>query len=84
MSQKFKLTDAVWHRVVQIVQEAMLLNQDCVELFRSIEVEEDESGNLTLTQDYLNNVEKMHEAWLEKAQSLQQQLDQNQKNEQYN
>ena len=69
--KKFKCADAVWHRVVQIVQEAMLMGVDCVDLFRMIELSETEDGVLSLTDEYSERVEKMHQRWLEAAESLQ-------------
>jgi hypothetical protein len=76
-NKKFKIGDGVWHRVVQIVQEAMLMGVDCVDLMRQVEVCEDpeNAGELALTPEYANQVEKMHAAWLVKAEQLQKELE---------
>jgi len=71
MSQKFKHSDQVWHRVVQIVQEAMIMGVDCVDLLRQIEVMSDDKDNLVLTPEYIRSVGKMHEKWLADAVRLQ-------------
>lgn len=42
MAQELKFADSIWHRVVQIVQEAMLTGVDCSDLLRQIRVEHDE------------------------------------------
>jgi hypothetical protein len=72
MSQNLKFDDSVWYRVVQIVQEALLMNVDCVDLLRMIRVQvEESSGDLVLTEDYQKQVENMHNKWLEAAVNLQ-------------
>lgn len=68
-----KLHDSVWHRVVQIVQEAMLTGVDCADLLRQVEVvqssEKDSSDFLVLTEEYKNRVEQQHKELLSKAES---------------
>jgi hypothetical protein len=72
MSQNLKFDDSVWYRVVQIVQEALLMNVDCVDLLRMIRVQvEESSGDLVLTEEYQKQVENMHNKWLETAVNLQ-------------
>lgn len=71
MSQKYTFSDEVWHRVVQIVQEAMIMGVDCVDLLRQIKVQTDpENGNLVLTPEYVKQVNHMHEKWLEEAEKI--------------
>jgi hypothetical protein len=72
MSQ-LSLSDSVWQRVVQIIQESLLLGIDCVDLLRMIRVCPDEQNvnQLVLTPEYEKQVASMHDAWLEKAEKLQ-------------
>lgn len=78
MSKKFKHSDEVWHRVVQIVQEAMIMGIDCVDLLRMIEVQEDhDTGELALTTEYVKSVDQMHAKWLEEATKLKQEQEKN-------
>lgn len=60
----YKFSDEVWCRVVQIIQEAMIVGIDVVDMLRMIEVTVVE-GTLTLTEEYKENVEKMRQRWLE-------------------
>lgn len=60
----YKFSDEVWCRVVQIIQEAMIVGIDVVDMLRMIEVTAVE-GTLTLTEEYKENVEKMRQRWLE-------------------
>lgn len=72
MSNSYKLSDAVWARVVQIIQEAMLLGLDITDLLRMIRVvSKDGSDQLELSPEYESQVESMHAKWLEKARQLQ-------------
>ena len=73
MSQELKFADSVFHRVVQIVQEAMLTGVDCSDLLRQVRVEHDEADPLTLvlTLDYQRQVRAMHEKLLQQAKDLQ-------------
>lgn len=48
----YKLKDEVWHRVIQIVQLAMLTGTDVADYLRQIEVLEKDPGELGLTQEY--------------------------------
>lgn len=60
----YKFSDEVWCRVVQIIQEAMIVGIDVVDMLRMIEVTVVED-TLTLTEEYKENVEKMRQRWLE-------------------
>lgn len=75
MTKKYKHDGTVWARVIQVIQEAMLMGVDCVDLLRQIEVVESDSqpGTLTLSVEYVALVEKMHQIWLENALKLQEQ-----------
>ena len=66
----YTLNDEVWHRVAQIVQEAMLTGQDCATLLREIQVTEGES-DLVLTKDYKVAVKERHAALLSQAEKIQ-------------
>lgn len=74
MSQKgLGLSDGVIARIVNIIQEAMLLGCDCVDLLRMIRVCNDSQNplQLVLTEEYEQQVGKMHAQWLENAEKLQ-------------
>lgn len=67
-----KLADSVWHRVVQIVQEAILEGVDCADLLRQVGVQPDESDPnvLVLTPEYEQQVRDMHQKLLSKVQGV--------------
>ena len=73
MAQELKFADGVWHRVVQIVQEAMLTGVDCSDLLRQIRIEHDEAdpSTLVLTLEYQRQVRTMHEKLLQQAKDMQ-------------
>jgi len=68
-----KFADSVWHRVVQIVQEAMLTGVDCADLLRQIEIVNDENNAdvLVLSDAYRTQVKEMHEKMLSHAREIQ-------------
>ena len=68
-----KFADSVFHRVVQIVQEAMLTGVDASDLLRQIRVVPDETDPhvLVLTADYQKQVKSMHEKLLAQAREIQ-------------
>jgi hypothetical protein len=70
MKKTYKLNDGVWNRVVQIVQEAMLLGVDCADLLRQVEVEPNDDGQLSLTPEYEKMVKNHHEKLLDEADKL--------------
>lgn len=61
--EQFRLDDGVWHRVVQIVQEAMLTGVDCADLLRQVRVEiaSTEPNVLVLTEAYKKQTEANYE-----------------------
>jgi hypothetical protein len=65
-STEFKLSDSVLHRVVQIVQEGILLGIDVADLLRQIKLTTgiDES-TLVLTKEYVEFVELSHTKYLD-------------------
>lgn len=67
-----KIADSVWHRVVQIVQEAMLTCTDCADLLRQVRVVPDESDPhvLVLSSEYEEQVRAGHKRMLEQAKEL--------------
>lgn len=68
---KYKLSDDVALRCVQIFQEALLLGVDGAELLRSIVLVPSESeGVLTLDDDYVREVKERHAQLLAEAQNL--------------
>ena len=68
-----KFADGVWHRVVQIVQEAMLSGIDCADLLRQVRVVPDETDDhvLVLSPEYQRQVREMHEKMLKQAREIQ-------------
>lgn len=74
---KSKLHDTVLMRIVQIIQEAMLVGVDCVDIMRQVEVEfSPEENKLVLTEDYKKMIVEHHEKWLEEAEKLLKEQDQ--------
>ncbi len=73
MSDEFKFADSVWHRVVQIVQEAMLTGVDCADLLRQVRVVPDSTDDhtLVLSIDYERQVREMHAKMLQQAREIQ-------------
>jgi hypothetical protein len=68
---KANLHDTVLMRIVQIIQEAMLMGVDCVDIMRQVEVEySEEEGKLVLTEEYKHMVVEHHEKWLSEAEKL--------------
>lgn len=69
--KNYKIADEVWHRIVQIIQEAMLEGVDCADLLRMVRVTaSDTTGDLVLTEEYKQSVKEMHEKLLEQAKEL--------------
>lgn len=73
MSEEFKFADSVWHRVVQIVQEAMMTGVDCADLLRQIRAvrSDADSGTLELSSSYQKQVKDMHDKMLKHAREVQ-------------
>lgn len=69
----YKISDSVWHRVVQIVQEAMLTGVDCADLMRQVRVcvDSQDESTLVLTPEYETQVLEMHKKYLEQVDELQ-------------
>jgi len=70
---EMKFADGVWHRVVQIVQEAMLTGVDCADLLRQVRVVPDASDPhvLVLSDAYQKQIREMHEKMLQQAREMQ-------------
>lgn len=68
-----KFADSVFHRLIQIVQEAMLSGVDCADLLRQVRVVPDETDPhvLVLSLDYQRQVKEMHDKMLQQARELQ-------------
>jgi hypothetical protein len=73
MSNDLAFADAVWHRVIQIVQEAMLSGVDCADILRQVRVEVSnvDPNVLVLTPAYLQQVKEMHQKMVQEARDLQ-------------
>jgi len=71
MNSQMKFSDSVWHRVVQIVQEAMLTGVDCADLLRQVRVVPDQTDPhvLVLSSEYQKQVREMHEKLLSEARA---------------
>lgn len=68
----FRLSDAVLFRIVQIVQEGMLMQQDVTAKLRDIELlENDDTGLLDLTVEYTEAVKSYHDSLVDQANRLQ-------------
>lgn len=67
-NQEFAIADEVWHRVVQIVQEAMLMGVDCADLLRQIRVSPNES-QLVLTPAYNKMIAEHHAQLVAEAEA---------------
>jgi len=67
-----QFADSVWHRVIQIVQEAMMTGTDASDLLRQIRVMPDASDEhtLVLTPEYQQLVRESHEKLLKQAREL--------------
>jgi len=67
-----KLADAIWHRVVQCVQEGILTGTDVSDSLRQITVcpSSDDPNVLVLTAEYEEQVKAMHAKLLADAQGL--------------
>jgi hypothetical protein len=73
MNNQFRFADSVFHRLVQIVQEAMLTGTDCADLLRQIRVIPDETDDhvLVLSVEYQRQVREQHEKMLDQAREIQ-------------
>lgn len=72
MEQSLRISDNVWARVIQIIQEAMLMGIDCADLLRQVRVKIDESdaGTLVLTSGYEKMVEEHHKKLLDEVEKI--------------
>lgn len=70
--EQLVVSDTVWGRVVQIVQEAMLTGVDCADLLREIRLRHCDTRNdtLVMTDAYVEHVKKSHEKLLAQAEEL--------------
>lgn len=73
MTYTYKLSDGVLHRIIQILQEAMLLNIDVADLMRQIELRasDDDSSKLVLTHEYEEMIVAWHKKLVDDAEKLQ-------------
>ncbi len=73
----FHLADSVLHRVVQILQEALLTGTDISDILRQIEVCQDSTdpNQLVLTNRYVDMVRKQHESMLKFAEEQKAKID---------
>lgn len=73
MSQEMKLADSVLHRIIQILQEGLLLGVDVSDLMRQIRLVQatDDTGTLLMAPAYEKQVNEMHEKLLKQAEEQQ-------------
>lgn len=73
MSQEMKLADSVLHRIIQILQEGLLLGVDVSDLMRQmrLELSDEDTGTLVLSPAYEKQVNEMHEKLLKQAEEKQ-------------
>ena len=71
-----KLADSVLHRIIQILQEAILLGIDVSDIMRQIRLVPDSSDPhvLVLTEDYVKQVSEWHKKLLDDAEQMSQKL----------
>lgn len=71
--KELKFADGVWHRVVQIVQEAFLTGTDVSDHLRQIRVvaSSEDDGVLKLSPAYEQYVKETHEKLLQHAREAQ-------------
>jgi hypothetical protein len=62
MSEKFKFSDAVLGRIINVLQESFLTGTDVLDLFRQMEMKpcDDDPHSLTLTEEYSKVVDEWH------------------------
>lgn len=77
MRSRFKLSDSVLARIVQVIQEGMILGVDVVDIMRQIELQPDDedSAMLVMSPEYQQQVKDMHDKYVQQAQELQAQSD---------
>jgi hypothetical protein len=64
----YKFSDGVISRIAQILQEAILLGVDIVDILRQVEVHPNSDGTaLELTPEYSQRVVEMHRKLVEEA-----------------
>jgi hypothetical protein len=71
-TQELELSDGVWARVVQVIQEGILFGQDVVDILRLVRVRPDETNPnvLVLSPAYEARVKEMHVKLVEEAKRL--------------
>jgi len=73
MKKEYKISDSVWARVVQIVQEAMITGTDVTDIMRMVRVEvsSENDSELVLTDQYKKMVVEHYAKMLADAEELQ-------------
>lgn len=69
---EYEISDEVWNRVVQIIQEGMISLTDVTDGLRRVRVETSASdlGKLVLTSRYKEEYKKMQDALVEEGKTL--------------
>lgn len=72
MNKPYRLADSVLHRVIQMLQEAMLIGVDIADLMRQMELKPDENDPhvLVLSEEYLEQIKRWHKQLLADAERL--------------
>jgi len=70
---ELKFADSVWHRIVNCIQEGMLMGTDVTDSLRQVRVVPDETDEhvLVLSPEYQKQVKEMHEKMLKQAREIQ-------------
>ena len=71
VTEELECADEVWHRVVQIVQEAMLTGVDCTDIMRQVRVIKGPEGTLVLTPAYKKMVDDNYKKMVKEAEEIQ-------------
>lgn len=71
MKKEYKISDSVWARVIQIVQEAIMTGTDAADIMRMVRVEvADNDEELVLTEDYKRMVKEHYDEMIKRAEEL--------------
>lgn len=68
--KEYVIADDVWNRVVQIVQEGMLMGVDVTDMMRQIRVNLTDDGLIHLTPAYIEMVKGHHQKMLHNVDAI--------------
>lgn len=70
MGKEMKLADDFILHLTKLIQMSMLTGVDIVDFLRTVKLEENDSGSLELTEEYLQSFEEYVENLLSKADEV--------------